>query len=89
MSDGSTPIEQGTFGEAGSSSEAYRAFGPSAKWMRTYRRNRRLGLRVRHVRLSEAQTAKLIELGNLSLASKGDAKAEGIAIEAYLGDNLS
>jgi hypothetical protein len=44
----------------------------------------RAGLR----RAGEAQTAKLIELGYLSLASKGDAKAEGVAIEAYLGDNL-
>jgi hypothetical protein len=32
---------------------------------------------------------KLVELGYLSLDSKGDKRAQAIAIEAYLGDSLS
>ena len=35
---------------------------------------------------SKAQ--KLVELGYLSLESKGDPKKEGVAIQAYLGDSL-
>jgi hypothetical protein len=86
--DASTPIEKRTFAEAGSSSEAYRAFRPATVRMQNYRRNKRLGLRTRSVRIGEKQVRKLIELGYLSLASKGDERAEGIAIEAYLADNL-
>ena len=56
--------------------------------MRTYRRNKRMGLGVRPVRLSRKEAQKLVELGYLSLESKGDPKKEGVAIEAYLGDNL-
>ena len=57
--------------------------------MRTYRRNKRMGLGVRPVRLSRNQAQKLVELGYLSLDSKGDKRAQAIAIEAYLGDSLS
>ena len=56
--------------------------------MRDYRQRKRLGLQLRRVRLSHDQVAKLIELGYLSLASKGDAQAEGVAVEAYLDDSL-
>jgi hypothetical protein len=56
---------------------------------RNWRRNKRLGLRVRPVRLSVKEAQKLVELGYLSLDSKGDKRAEAIAIEAYLGDSLS
>jgi hypothetical protein len=58
------------FAEAGSSSEAHRAFSPVTERVRRYRRNKRLGLRVRPVRPSEKQAQKLVELGYLSL-SKG------------------
>jgi hypothetical protein len=53
--------------------------------MRTYRRNKRMGLRVRPVRLSLKEAQKLVELGYLSLDSKGDKRAEAIAIEALSG----
>ena len=43
----------------------------------------------RPVRLSLKEAQKLVELGYLSLDSKGDKRAEAIAIEAYLGDSLS
>jgi hypothetical protein len=56
--------------------------------MRTYRRNKRMGLRVRPVRLSLKEAQKLVELGYLSLESKGAPQKEGVAIEAYLGDHL-
>ena len=56
--------------------------------MREHRRNKRLGLRLRTVRVEDKQIQKLIELGYLSLASKRDGQAESIAIEAYLADNL-
>jgi hypothetical protein len=48
----------------------------------------RMGLRVRPVRLSRKQAQKLVELGYLFLDSKGDAQAEGVAVEAYLADSL-
>jgi hypothetical protein len=38
--------------------------------------------------IERSGNCQLIELGYLSLASKGDAKAKGIAIEAYLADSL-
>ena len=57
--------------------------------MRTYRRNKGMGLGVRPVRLSRKEAQKLVELGYLSLDSKGDKRAEAIAVEAYLGDSLS
>jgi hypothetical protein len=37
---------------------------------------------------TKKQIQKLIELGYLSLASKGNKVADGIAIEAFLADNL-
>jgi hypothetical protein len=47
-----------------------------------------MGIRVRPVRLSRKQAQKLVELGYISLESKGGAQAEGVAIEAYLADSL-
>ena len=52
------------------------------------RKRKQLGLGVRTIRVSREQAQKLVELGYLSLESKGDPKKEGVAIEAYLGDNL-
>jgi hypothetical protein len=48
-----------------------------------------MGLGVRPVRLSRKHAQKLVELGYISLDSKGDKRAEAIAIEAYLADSLS
>jgi hypothetical protein len=48
-----------------------------------------MGFGVRPVRLSRKQAQKLVELGYISLDSKGDKRAEAIAIEAYLADSLS
>jgi hypothetical protein len=88
--DASTPPEERAFGEAGSSFEAHARFQQSATArQRNWRRNKRMGLRVRPVRLSLKEAQKLVELGYLSLDSKGDKRAEAIAIEAYLGDSLS
>jgi hypothetical protein len=56
--------------------------------VRDHRQRKKLGLQLRRVRLSRQQVTKLIELGYLSLASKGDPQKEGVAVEAYLGDNL-
>ena len=75
-----------TFDEAGSSSEAKRWH--STVRSREYRRRKKLGLMARTVRIAPKLVTKLIELGYLDFNSRGDAKAEGIAIEAYLGDNL-
>ena len=87
--DASTPLEERAFGEAGSSFEAHAHFRRSATArQRNWRRNKRMGLGVRPVRLSRKQAQKLVELGYLFLDSKGDPKKEGVAIEAYLGDNL-
>src|SRR5262249_4141506 len=87
--DASTPLEERAFGEAGSRLEAHAPLRPSARaGMRTYRRNKRMGLRVRPVRLSLKEAQKLVELGYLSLDSKGDKRVEAIAIEAYLADSL-
>jgi hypothetical protein len=47
-------------------------------------RVRRSGL----IRVSRKEAQKLVELGYLSLESKGDPQKEGVAVEAYLGDNL-
>ena len=55
---------------------------------REYRRRKKLGLMARTVRITPKVVTKLVELGYLRFESRGDAKAEGIAIEAYLGDNL-
>ena len=49
---------------------------------------RRSGLGVRTIRVSREQAQKLVELGYHFLESKGDPQKEGIAVEAYLGDNL-
>jgi hypothetical protein len=38
---------------------------------------------------SRKQAQKLVELSYISLDSKGDKRAEAIAIEAYLADSLS
>ena len=74
---------------SGSSFEAHARLRQSATArMRTYRRNKGMGLGVRPVRLSRKDAQKPVELGYLSLESKGDPKKEGVAIEAYLGDNL-
>jgi hypothetical protein len=88
--DVSTPLEERAFGEVGSSFEAPARFRQSATArQRNWRRNKRMGLRVRPVRLSRKQAQKLVELGYIILDSKGDKRAEAIAIEAYLADNLS
>ena len=87
--DASTPLEERAFGEAGSSFEAHARLRQSATArQRNWRRNKGMGLGVRPVRLSRKEAQKLVELGYLSLESKGDPKKEGVAIEAYLGDSL-
>ena len=87
--DASTPLEERAFGEAGSSFEAPARYRQSATArQRNWRRNKRMGLGVRRVRLSRKQAQKLVELGYLFLESKGDPQKEGVAVEAYLGDNL-
>ena len=75
-----------TFGEHGSSPEAKRAV--STTRVREFRKRQKLGLLVRTIRISPEQVAKLTTLGYLDFDSRGDEKAEGIAIEAYLGDSL-
>ena len=59
-----------------------------ARRARAYRRRKQLGLMARTVRITPKVVTKLVELGYLSFESRGDAKAEGIAIEAYLGDYI-
>ena len=87
--DASTPLEERAFGEAGSSFEAHARLRQSATArQRNWRRNKGMGLGVRPVRLSRKEAQKLVELGYLSLESKGDAQKEGVAVEAYLWDNL-
>ena len=77
-----------TFAEAGSSQEAKRWADSTLRW-HAWRDRKRIGLvGVRSVRPTKKQIQKLIELGYLSLASRGNKTAEGIAIEAYLADNL-
>jgi hypothetical protein len=75
-----------TFGEDGSSAEAKRAV--STTRVREFRKRQKLGLLVRTIRISPKQVTKLTTLGYLDFDSRGDEKAEGIAIEAYLGDSL-
>ena len=75
-----------TFGEHGSSAEAKRAV--STTRVREFRKRQKLGLLVRTIRISPQQVAKLTALGYLDFNSRGDEKAEGIAIEVYLGDSL-
>jgi hypothetical protein len=81
-------LSQATFDAAGSSSEAHRHF-TSKQRTREYRARKRMGLCVRPVRLSRKLAQKLVELGYISLDSKGDKRAEAFAIEAYLADSLS
>ena len=73
-----------TFGEHESSAEAKRAV--STTRVREFRKRKKLGLMVRKVRINPDTVKKLIALGYLERS--GDEKAEGIAIEAYLGDSL-
>jgi hypothetical protein len=88
--DASTRLEERAFGEAGCSFEAPARFRQSATArQRNWRRNKRMGLGVRPVRLSRKLAQKLVELGYISLDSKGDKRAEAFAIEAYLADSLS
>src|SRR5262249_48910806 len=64
--DASTPLEERVFGEPGSSFEAHARFRQSATArQRNWRRNKRMGLGVRPVRLSRKQAQKLVELGYL------------------------
>ena len=50
---------------------------------------KKTGLFIMRMRSRLAQLlTKLIALGYLDFNSRGDEKAEGIAIEAYLGDSL-
>ena len=81
--DASTPLEERAFGEAGFSFEAHARLRQSATArQRNWRRNKGMGLGVRPVRLSRKDAQKPVELGYLSLESKGDPKKEGVAIEA-------
>jgi hypothetical protein len=75
-----------TSDEQDSSAEAKRA--ASATRVREFRKRQKLGLLVRTIRISPKQVTKMIALGYLDFDSRGDEKAEGIAIEAYLGDSL-
>ena len=75
-----------TFGEHGSSAEAKRTV--STTRVREFRKRQKLGLLVRTIRISPQQVVKLTALGYLDFDSRGDEKAEAIAIEAYLGDSL-
>jgi hypothetical protein len=75
-----------TSGEQDSSAEAKRAV--STTRVRDFRKRQKLGLLVRTIRISPKQVTKLTTLGYLDFGSRGDEKAEGIAIEAYLGDSL-
>ena len=54
--------------------------------VRECRQRKKLGLMQRTIRISPDQVSKLVALGYLG--SRGDEKAEAIAIEAYLGDSL-
>ena len=74
-----------TFDEFDSSSKAHRAVTSTAR-SREWRQRKKLGLMVRKVRINEGTVKKLIALGYLERS--GDEKAEGMAIEAYLGDTL-
>jgi hypothetical protein len=74
-----------TFDEFGSSSEAHRAVTSTAR-SRECRQRKKLGLMVRKVRINQGTVKKLIALGYLE--GEGDEQAEGMAIEAYLGDSL-
>jgi hypothetical protein len=59
--DASTRLEERTFGEAGSSFEAHTRFRQSATArQQNWRRNKRMGLGVRPVRLSRKQAQKLV-----------------------------
>jgi hypothetical protein len=70
--------------EHGSSAEAKRAV--STTRVREFRKRQKLGLMVRKVRITPGTVRKLIALGYLE--REGDEQAEGMAIEAYLGDSL-
>jgi len=60
----------------------------STQRVREFRKRKQLGLGVRTIRVSRKQVQKLVELGYLFLESKGDPQKEGVAVEAYLDDNL-
>jgi hypothetical protein len=88
MSDAVTPIERRTFAEAGSSTEAFEHYRGSKLRQKRWRRNKRLGLHIRTVRLPDRQISKFIELGYLAASNRGNQVAEGIAVEAFLADSL-
>ena len=73
-----------TFGKHESNAEGKRRL--STTRVREFRKRQKLRLVQRTIRISQDQVGKLVALGYLG--SRGDAKAEAIAIEAYLGDNL-
>jgi hypothetical protein len=73
-----------TFGKHELSAEGKRRV--STTRVREFRKRQKLRLVQRTIRISQDQVGKLVALGYLG--SRGDAKAEAIAIEAYLGDNL-
>jgi hypothetical protein len=75
-----------TFGKHGSSAEAKRTV--STTRAREFRKRKKLGIMLRTIRTNPKHVTKLIALGYLDFNSRGDEKAEGIAIEAYLGDSL-
>jgi hypothetical protein len=74
-----------TFDKFDSSSKAHRAVTSTAR-SRECRKRKKLGLMVRKVRINSGTVKKLVALGYLERG--GDEKAEGMAIEAYLGDTL-
>ena len=66
-----------TFGAHGSSAEAKRAVSTSR--VREFRKRQKLRLVQRTIRISPDQVGKLVALGYLG--SRGDEKAEAVAIE--------
>jgi hypothetical protein len=75
-----------TSGEQDSSAEAKGA--ASTTRVREFRKRQKLGLLVRTIRIGPKQVTKLTALGYLDFDSRGNERAEAIAIEAYLGDSL-
>jgi len=81
--DASTPPEERAFGEAGSSFEAQARLRQSATArMRTYRRNKRMGLGVRPVRLSRKQAHKF----TIAMEAVGNPEKKGVTLAKARGE---